>query len=135
MKLGASILSVVGAYYSLVVSLVFSFSVMRRFPAEELATYTVLNAGFSMASVMLGYATVWYPLYLLNSRERYAEPAGVGIVIFAEVVLFCDIRNRVWYVAVLATGSCAHYTLPGRLTHTSPCTSEDVATLDYVAQT
>jgi hypothetical protein len=55
---GASILSVVGAYYSLVVSLVFSFSVMRRFPAEVLATYTVLNAGFSMASVMLGYATV-----------------------------------------------------------------------------
>jgi hypothetical protein len=61
MKLGASILSVVGAYYSLVVSLVFSFSVMRRFPAEVLATYTVLNAGFSMASVMLGYATVGIP--------------------------------------------------------------------------
>ena len=56
MKLGASILSVVGAYYSLVVSLVFSFSVMRLFPAEVLDT--VLNAGFSMASVMLGYATV-----------------------------------------------------------------------------
>ncbi len=58
MKLGASILSVVGAYYSLVVSLVFSFSVMRWFPAEVLTTLTVFNAGFSMASVMLGYATV-----------------------------------------------------------------------------
>ena len=58
MKLDASILSVVGAYYSLVVSLVFSFSVMRRFPAEVPATYTVLNAGFSTASVMLSYATV-----------------------------------------------------------------------------
>ena len=58
MKFGASILSMVGAYYSLLVSLVFSFSVMRRFPAEAPATYTVLNAGFSMASVMLGYATV-----------------------------------------------------------------------------
>jgi hypothetical protein len=31
---------------------------MRRFPAEVLATYTVLNAGFLKASVMLGYATV-----------------------------------------------------------------------------
>jgi hypothetical protein len=78
MKLGASILPVVGAYYSLVVSLVFSFSVMRLFPAEVLATYTVLNAGFSMASVMLGYATVGIPYIYLQPR-RYAEPAGVGI--------------------------------------------------------
>jgi hypothetical protein len=38
MKLGASILSVVGAYYSLAVSLVFLFSVMWRFPAEVLST-------------------------------------------------------------------------------------------------
>jgi len=71
----------------------------------------------------------WYPPYLLQPR-RYAEPAGV-----AEVALFCDTHNRVWYVAVLATGFVLYYTLPGRLTHTSPCTSEDIATLDYVAQT
>ncbi len=58
MKLGASIPSVAGAYYSLAVSLVFSFSVMRRFPAGEPATLTVFNAGFSMASVKLGSATV-----------------------------------------------------------------------------
>jgi hypothetical protein len=51
------------------------------------------------------------------------------------VVLFYDIRNRVWYVAVLATGFVLYYTLPGGLTHTSPCTSEDIATLDYAAQT
>jgi len=54
MKLSASILSVVGAYYSLAVSPAFPPSVMWRFPAGEPATYTVFNAGFSMASVMLG---------------------------------------------------------------------------------
>jgi hypothetical protein len=58
MKLGASILSVVGAFYYLVVSLVFTLSVTGRFPAEELVALTMLNIGFSIASVMLGYATV-----------------------------------------------------------------------------
>jgi hypothetical protein len=33
-------------------------SVTRQFSAEELVAWTVFNAGFSMASVMLGYATV-----------------------------------------------------------------------------
>jgi hypothetical protein len=37
---------------------VFTLSVTRRFPAEELVALTMLNIGFSMASVMLGYATV-----------------------------------------------------------------------------
>jgi hypothetical protein len=39
MKLGASVLPVVGAYCSPVVSLMFSFSVLRRFPAEVLDLY------------------------------------------------------------------------------------------------
>jgi hypothetical protein len=58
MKLGASILSVVDAYYSLAVSPASPPSVMWRFPAGEPATLTVFNAGFSMASVKLGSATV-----------------------------------------------------------------------------
>jgi len=33
-------------------------SVTRQFSTEELVVWTVFNAGFSMASVMLGYATV-----------------------------------------------------------------------------
>jgi len=49
---------VVEAFYSLVVPLVFTPSVTRRFPAEELVALTVFNIGFSMASVMIGYATV-----------------------------------------------------------------------------
>ena len=49
----------------------------RRLPTEELVAWTVFNAGFSMASVMLGYATVWYPLYLLNSRS--ATPSWPGL--------------------------------------------------------
>ncbi len=70
----------VGAYYSLVVSLVFSFSVMRRFPAGEPATLTVFNAGFSMASVKLGSATVWHPLHLLNSlRATPSWPGRLGL--------------------------------------------------------
>jgi hypothetical protein len=32
--------------------------VTRRFPTEELVVWIVFNAGFSMASVMLGYVTV-----------------------------------------------------------------------------
>jgi len=33
-------------------------SVTRQLSTEELVVWTVFNAGFSMASVMLGYATV-----------------------------------------------------------------------------
>jgi pheromone shutdown protein TraB len=50
------ILSVVGVY-SLVVCLCYA-SVTRQFSTEELVVWIVFNAGFSMASVMLGYATV-----------------------------------------------------------------------------
>jgi hypothetical protein len=46
MKLGANILSVVGAYYSFVVLLVSTLSVMRWFPAEVLITLTVLMPAF-----------------------------------------------------------------------------------------
>ena len=77
MKLGTHILSVVGAFYYLVVSLVFTLSVTRRFPTEELAALTVFNTGFSIASVMLGFATVLHPLYLLNSRS--ATPNWPGL--------------------------------------------------------
>jgi hypothetical protein len=50
----------------------------RRLPTEELVAWTVFNAGFSMASVMLGYATVWYPLYLLNSRSATPNQPGLA---------------------------------------------------------
>jgi len=56
---------------------VFTLSVTRRFPAEELVALTVFNTGFSIASAMLGYATVWYPLYLLNSRSATLSWPGL----------------------------------------------------------
>jgi len=48
MKLGTCILSVVEAFYYLVVSLVFTLSVTRRFPTEDLVALTVFNTGFSI---------------------------------------------------------------------------------------
>jgi hypothetical protein len=68
MKLGASILSVVGAFYYLVVSLVFTLSVTGRFPAEELVALTMLNIGFSMSVCDAWIRDCWYPLYLLTTE-------------------------------------------------------------------
>jgi len=45
-----------GVYFRVVCSCY--ASVTRQFSTEELVVWTVFNAGFSMASVMLGYATV-----------------------------------------------------------------------------
>jgi len=43
--------------YSLVVCSCYA-NVTRQFSTEELVAWTVFNAGFSIASVLLGYATV-----------------------------------------------------------------------------
>jgi len=56
---------------------VFTLSATRRFPTEELVALTVFITGFSIASAMLGYATVWYPLYLLNSRSATLSWPGL----------------------------------------------------------
>jgi hypothetical protein len=61
-------------YYSFVVLLVSTLSVMRWFPAEVLTTLTVFNAGFSIASVMLGYATVGIRYFTKNRGVTPNQP-------------------------------------------------------------
>jgi len=51
-----------------------TLSVMRWFPAEVLTTLTVFNAGFSIASVMLGYATVGIRYFTKNRGVTPNQP-------------------------------------------------------------
>jgi hypothetical protein len=57
---------------------VFPLSVMWRFPAEVLTMLTVFNAGFSIASVMLGYATVGYLHMFTNNRDAMPNQPGLA---------------------------------------------------------
>jgi hypothetical protein len=78
MKLGASILSVVDAYYSLAVSSASPSSVMWRFPAGEPATLTVFNAGFSMASGEARLRDCVASVAFAKQPESHAELAGAA---------------------------------------------------------
>jgi len=80
-KLGARVLGVLGGFYALVVSLVYTLIVTRRLQLSDLATLTVFNAGYGIATAFLGYATTWYPRILAKEPHRISELASVGLLV------------------------------------------------------
>lgn len=80
---GTRALAVATGAFNLVASIIFTLSVTRRLPAEDLATLAVFNAALAVGLAFLGYATSWYSRILAKEPEKFGNLAAVGILMAA----------------------------------------------------
>ena len=80
---GTRLLAVASGAFNLVASIIFTLSVTRRLPTEDLATLAVFNAALAVGLAFLGYATSWYSRILAKEPERFSNLAAVGVLMAA----------------------------------------------------
>ncbi|MCU7787753.1 hypothetical protein ODS41_07485 [Pyrobaculum sp. 3827-6] len=78
---GTRILAAVSGAVALAASLIYTLTVTRRLPTQDLALLTLYNSAYAVATAVVGYATTWYPRVLAKDPSRLPELAAAGILV------------------------------------------------------
>jgi hypothetical protein len=77
---GTRILATLSGAFALLASLVYTLTITRRLSTYDLATLTIFNSAFAVATAVLGYVTTWYPRILAKEPQRFPQLATVGLL-------------------------------------------------------
>ncbi len=84
---GTRILAAVSGAVALAASLIYTLTVTRRLPTQDLALLTLYNSAYAVAAAVVGYATTWYPRVLAKDPGRLPELAAAGILVALAAVI------------------------------------------------
>jgi len=74
-------LSVVSGALALLASLIFSLSISRKLPPEDLAILNIINFAYSIGISIMSYAVSWYPRILSKDAKAYGSLFAIGLLL------------------------------------------------------